>query len=82
MKNIAAQIKQIFSSVLKIPKEKINNKLSYVKSDKWDSLNHMKIVSQIEKKYKIQFLMKDVIAMETFSKSIKITERYIKKSKK
>lgn len=82
MKNISAQIKKIFSSALKIPKEKINNKLSYVKSDKWDSLNHMKIVSQIEKKYKIQFLMKDVIAMETFSKCIKITERYIKKSKK
>ncbi len=82
MKNISSQIKKIFSKVLKIPSGKINNKLSYVKSDKWDSLNHMKMISQIEKKYKIQFLMKDVIAMETFAKAIKITEKYIKKSKR
>lgn len=82
MKNISSQIKKIFSKVLKIPPLKIDNKLSYVKSDKWDSLNHMKIISQIEKIYKIQFLMKDVIAMETFAKAVKITERYIGKKKR
>lgn len=81
MKNISNQIKKIFSKHLKIQLAKINNKLSYVKSDKWDSINHMKIVTDIEKQYNIQFLMKDVIAMETFLKAIKITEKYIKKNK-
>ena len=50
MKNIIPQIKKIFSKVLRIPSLKITNKLSYVKSDKWDSVNHMTIVSEIEKK--------------------------------
>ena len=81
MKNISNQIKKIFSKNLKIQLAKINNKLSYVKSDKWDSINHMKIITDIEKQYNIQFLMKDVIAMETFAKAIKITEKYIKKNK-
>ena len=70
MKNITSEIKKIFSKILKIPIADIGNNLSYVKSDKWDSLNHMKLVAQIEKKYKIQFLMKDVIGMETFSKKL------------
>jgi hypothetical protein len=41
----------------------------------------MKLVAQIEKKYKIQFTMKDVIGMETFSRTLKITNRYLKKRK-
>lgn len=42
-------------------------------------LNHMKIVAQIEKKYKIQLKMTDIIAMETFGKSISIINKYLKK---
>lgn len=81
MKNIILEIKKIFSKTLRIPITDISNNLSYIKSDKWDSLNHMKLVAQIEKKYKIQFLMKDVIRMETFLKTISITKKYIKDKK-
>ena len=79
MKNITLDIKKIFSKTLKIPVASINNSLSYIKSDKWDSLNHMKLVAQIEKKFKIQFLMKDVIDMQSFSKTLKIIDKYLKK---
>ena len=82
MKNITLDIKKIFSKTLKIPITNISNGLSYAKSDKWDSLNHMKLVAQIEKKFKIQFLMKDVIDMQTFSKTIKIIDKYLKKKNK
>ena len=82
MKNITLDIKKIFSKILKIPITNISNGLSYIKSDKWDSLNHMKLVAQIEKKFKIQFLMKDVIDMQTFSKTIKIIDKYLKKKNK
>jgi len=79
MKDITPEIKKIFSKSLRLPINKITNKLSYVKSDKWDSLNHMSIVAQIEKKYKIHLKMKDIIAMETFEKSIKIVKKNIRK---
>ena len=79
MKITILEIKKIFSKTLKIPIININSGLSYIKSDKWDSLNHMKMVAQIEKKFKIQFLMKDVIAMETFPKALKIINKYVKK---
>jgi acyl carrier protein len=79
MKNITKEIKLIFSKSLGISINEIKNTLSYVKSDKWDSLNHMKIVAQIEKKYKIQLKMTDIIAMETFGKSINIINKYLKK---
>ena len=82
MKIITSDIKKIFSKTLKIPVTSINNSLSYIRSDKWDSLNHMKLVAQIEKKFKVQFLMKDVIEMETFSKKLKIINKYLKKKNK
>ena len=79
MNNITKEVKKIFSKNLGISVDKIKNTFSYVKSDKWDSLIHMKIVAQIEKKYKIQLKMIDIIAMETFGKSISIINRYLKK---
>ena len=79
MKNITLDVKKIFSKTLKIPIASTNNGLSYIKSDNWDSLNHMKLVAQIEKKFKIQLLMKDVIDMSTFSKTLKIINKYLKK---
>ena len=79
MKNITLEVKKIFAKALKIPAKEVSNNLSYVKSEKWDSVNHMGLVAEIEKKYKIQLKMKDIIAMETFAKSISIIKKYIKK---
>ena len=79
MKNIALEVKKIFSKSLKIPIKNINSSLSYIKSDKWDSLNHMKLVAGIEKKFKVQFIMKDVIDMSSFPKTLKILNKYLKK---
>ena len=42
----------------------------------------MKLVAQIEKKFKVQFLMKDVLDMQTFLKTIKIIDKYLKKKNK
>lgn len=79
MKNISSEVKKIFSKTLKIPIKNINSNLTYIKSDKWDSLNHMKLVAGIEKKYKVQFTMKDVIDMSSFPKTLKILNKYLKK---
>ena len=81
MKNIILEVKKIFAKSLNIPIKEINNKLSYVKSEKWDSVNHMNIIAGIEKKYKIQLKMRDIIAMETFSKAITIIKKYLKNKK-
>ena len=82
MKSINTEVKKIFSKSLGIPMKDIKDSLSYAKNNKWDSLNHMKMIALIEKKFKLQFEMKDVIAMETFIKTIKIINKYLKKSKK
>lgn len=79
MKNISSEVKKIFSKTLKIPIKNINSNLTYIKSDKWDSLNHMKLVAGIEKKFKVQFIMKDVIDMSSFPKTLKILNKYLKK---
>ena len=39
----------------------------------------MKLVAGIEKKFKVQFIMKDVIDMSSFPKTLKILNKYLKK---
>ena len=47
------------------------------------SLNHMKLVAGIEKKFKVQFIMKDVIDISFHLKNFKkILNKYLKKKKK
>ena len=81
MKNITLEVKKILAKSLHIPNKEINNNLSYVRSEKWDSVNHMNIIAGIEKKFKIHLKMKDIIAMETFSKAITIIKKYLKNNK-
>ena len=50
MKKIENKIKNILSTILKIPEKKINLSFSYKSTIKWDSLNHVKIIMALEKK--------------------------------
>ena len=74
MKNLELNIKQIFQRNLK---KKIDIKKIKYGDYNWDSLIHMKIVSDIEKKLKISIDIDDVIDMSNFSKVIKILQKYI-----
>jgi len=49
------EIKVIFSKILKIKLEKVNDKLSMNNNSKWDSLNHLKLIIALEGKFKISF---------------------------
>ena len=71
MKDITPEIKKIFSKSLRLPINKITNKLSYVKSDKWDSLNHTNLILSLEDEFKISFTADEIIDMLNF-KLIKI----------
>jgi acyl carrier protein len=54
------------------------NKINYNKSDFWDSLSHMNLIVEIEKKYNIKLGYKEMIKMTNYKNIIQI----IKKIKK
>ena len=69
------EIKVIFSKILKIKLEKVNDKLSMNNNSKWDSLNHLKLIIALEGKFKISFKEKDVPKIISF----KLVKTNIKK---
>jgi acyl carrier protein len=57
---IKNEVKKIFVSVLKNNTFEISDELTANDVDGWDSLSHMVIVTEVEKKFDIKFKLKDL----------------------
>ncbi len=76
------KIKKIFCKVLAIDKLEFSEDLTYNSFAKWDSLKHLKLVSEFEQEFDIEIDMDDVIAMENFKKVKKTVNKYLSKKGK
>jgi len=63
-------IKKIFSNILKIPIEKINDNLSTNNCSQWDSIAHIDIITSIEKKFDINISPEEVSNLQSIKKII------------
>ena len=61
----------------KIEKKQLT-KISYNKSEFWDSLSHMNLISEIEKKFKLKLSYKDMIKMNNYKNIFQIIKKKIK----
>ncbi len=68
MKKIEDNIKDILSTILKVPKNKIDSSFSYKSSKKWDSLNHVKIIMALESNFRIKINPDQAVEMMTYKK--------------
>lgn len=71
------KIKEIFYKTLGIKKDTNIEKLKYG-HPKWDSIAHMQLISNLEKKLKISIDVEDVVDMSSFNIAIKIIAKYSK----
>jgi len=67
---IDEKVNKIASIVFGIPLDQINDEISPEKNDEWDSLQHMSLVSEIEKEFKITFSVDEAVSIKDL-KSIK-----------
>ena len=70
-------IEEIFAGVFGVNLTEINDDISYINYEPWDSVRHMRIIAKIEEEYDIEFNMDDIIAMETIKKAKEILKIYI-----
>ena len=56
---------------------KINLSSKFEKVKGWDSLGHMKIISEIEKKLSISFEIDEIIGINTIKKLIELTKKKV-----
>ena len=68
---------EIFSLILDIPIEKINYDISPKNTKKWDSLNHLKIIMEIESTFNVDILPEEAINLFSFKDSIEIIKNKI-----
>ncbi len=57
------KIKEILSSILDVEKAELTMESSPENLHKWDSLNHMNIITALEEEYDVTFSEEDIIEM-------------------
>lgn len=60
------KLEKIFSKILKIKIKKNTQNLSMQNCKQWDSLNHLRLILDIEKNFGISFEMKKIPNLKSF----------------
>jgi acyl carrier protein len=71
------KMREIFTTALNIPSEKVVDTLEYKSIEEWDSAAHMILISYIEEGFDIMLDTDDVIDMSSFAKAKEIVKKYI-----
>jgi acyl carrier protein len=70
------EIKEIMSKVLEIDMSTISNNASQKEISKWDSLQHLNLIVEIEDKYDISIDPEDISVMVTIEKIVEVVNKY------
>ena len=60
------QLKSILGTVFDLSADEINDETSPENVGLWDSLNHLRLITEIEKVFRIRLSMKEVRAMVSY----------------
>jgi acyl carrier protein len=66
MLKIKDELNNIFEIVLKVPSKKNKINLNYKNVEKWDSLNHIKLILVLESKFKIKISAIDSLKLISY----------------
>ena len=69
MKNLSEvdkKLKNVFAHIFHLQNKDINNSSSMKNIEKWDSLNHIGLINEIEEKFNLQFNDEDIVKMTNF----------------
>ena len=70
------EIREIMSKVFEIDVSEISNNANQKEIMKWDSLQHLNLIVEIEDKYDISIDPEDISAMVTVEKIIEVVNKY------
>ena len=72
--NIETEIKKIMAEILGVSEDEIEEDSAIGDLPNWDSLSHLKIIAEIEKKFDFQFTPDVLMDIEDFSDMVKATK--------
>ena len=71
------RLKAILGTVFDLPADEINDETSRENVGLWDSLNHLRMVTEIEKVFGIRLAQKEIREMLTYAKIREVVERHL-----
>jgi len=71
------KIVAVFAKTFDLPEENITEDIAYNSYEKWDSLGHLELVSNLEEAFGISFSMDDVQKMNSVAKCEEIVALYL-----
>jgi len=71
------QLKAILGTVFDLPADEINDQTSPGDVGLWDSLNHLRMVTEIEKVFRIRLTQKEIREMLTYAKIREVVGRHL-----
>ena len=66
---------EAFTKTLGVKQSKLKN-LKYQGVKSWDSVGHMNLISVLEKKFKIEMEIDDIVDLSSYEKRKKILKKY------
>ena len=72
------EVKSIISKIIHVPAIKLKPNSSYKNTKNWDSLAHINIVLQLEKKIKEKFSINEISKIESLNDCLKLYQKYKK----
>lgn len=70
-----SKLKSIFTKTLNLSDKKFSNSLSIANCEEWDSANHMTLIIEIEKNFKINFKNAEIVKMNSYLKIEKMLKK-------
>ena len=74
------RLKEILCTVFDIPAEEIQDQTGPESVGLWDSLNHLRMVSEIEKRFRIRLTVKEIRSMITYARIREIVGNHLQES--
>lgn len=74
------QLKAILGAVFDLPADEIHDETSPENVGLWDSLNHLRLITEIEKVFRIRLAMKEVRAMDSYANIRQIVDHHLQNS--
>jgi len=70
-------LKSILGTIFDLPADEINDQTSPGNVGLWDSLNHLRMVTEIEKVFRIRLTQKEIREMVTYAKIREVVGRHL-----
>ena len=71
------KIAGLFSEIMEIPLNELNDSISYNSYPTWDSLRHLQLIAELEDEFNIEFCLEDITSMKTYKEVKEFTRKYL-----